>query len=72
MSGEEQSRVEEKTYPWVWSTWVKAPILRDRDLLIASACLPYVNPELFRKLAKEGRRFCLHVRRGRVQPTTAK
>jgi hypothetical protein len=39
-------------YPWVWSTWVKAPILRGRDLLIASACLPYVNPELFRKLAE--------------------
>jgi len=39
-------------YPWVWSIWVKAPILKGRDLLIASACLPYVNPELFRRLAK--------------------
>ena len=44
--------VESACYPWVWSTWVKAPILRGRDLLIASACLPYVNPELFRKLAE--------------------
>ena len=43
---------EEKGYPWVWSIWVKAPILHDKDLLIASACLPYVNPELFRKLAE--------------------
>ena len=39
-------------YPWVWSTWVKAPILQGKDLLIASACLPIVNPELFRKLAE--------------------
>jgi hypothetical protein len=41
-----------ESYPWVWSTWVKAPILKGKDLLIASACLPYVNPELFRKLAE--------------------
>ncbi len=38
--------------PWLWSTWVKAPILRGSDLLIASACLPFVNPELFRRLAE--------------------
>jgi len=40
-------------YPWVWSTWVKAKILKEHgDWLIASACLPYVNPDLFNKLAK--------------------
>lgn len=39
-------------YPWVWSTWVKAPLLKGSDLLIASACLPLVNPELFEKLSK--------------------
>ncbi|ABM80162.1 hypothetical protein [Hyperthermus butylicus] len=49
MTGEHEERAG---YPWVWSTWVKAPILRNRDLLIASACLPFVNPELFRKLAE--------------------
>jgi len=41
------------SYPWVWSTWVKARILRDnREWLISSACLPYVNPKLFNELAK--------------------
>jgi len=38
---------------WLWSTWVKAPPLRGADLLIASACLPIVNPELFEKLSKD-------------------
>jgi len=37
---------------WLWSTWVKAPPLREADLLIASACLPVVNQELFEKLSK--------------------
>ncbi|MCX8184195.1 MAG: hypothetical protein RMI56_04860 [Sulfolobales archaeon] len=36
---------------WLWSTWVKAPILANSDLLIASACLPVVNPELFKQLS---------------------
>ncbi len=39
---------------WVWSTWVKAPILRSRKLYIVSACLPFVNPELFEKIKREG------------------
>ena len=39
---------------WIWSTWAKAPILENSDILIVSACLPVVNPELFKKLA-EGR-----------------
>ena len=38
---------------WLWSTWVKAPPLRGADLLIVSACLPIVNPELFEKLSKD-------------------
>ena len=32
--------------------WVKSPVLRGADLLIASACLPYVNEELFRKVSE--------------------
>lgn len=39
---------------WLWSTWTKAPILSGAEVLIASACLPIVNKELFNKLA-EGR-----------------
>ncbi|MEZ0393795.1 MAG: 4Fe-4S ferredoxin [Desulfurococcaceae archaeon] len=38
--------------PWVWSTWVKAPALRGSELLVASACLPFVNPELFEELSR--------------------
>ena len=37
---------------WLWSTWVKAPVLERGELLIASACLPVVNPELYKKLAE--------------------
>ena len=37
---------------WLWSTWVKAPPLRGSDILIASACLPIVNPELFERLSR--------------------
>ena len=44
--------------PWLWSTWVKASILRGSDLLIASACLPVVNRGLFERLA-EGRTVLL-------------
>lgn len=39
--------------PWLWSTWVKTPMLKNADLLIASACLPYVNPRLFEELSKD-------------------
>ncbi|MEM1680964.1 MAG: hypothetical protein QXZ56_07145 [Sulfolobales archaeon] len=42
------------SYPRLWSTWVKTPILANSDILIASACLPIVNQELFKQLA-EGR-----------------
>lgn len=41
------------SYPWVWSIWVKTPILKGADILIASACLPYVSHELFEKLSKD-------------------
>ncbi len=49
---------ELENYPWVWSTWVKAPILKGADLLVASACLPVVAPEIFKELA-EGRTVLL-------------
>ena len=42
-----------KSYPWVWSIWVKTPMLKGADILIASACLPYVNPKLFEELSKD-------------------
>jgi len=41
-------------YPWLWSTWVKAPILKGGKLVIVAACLPYVNRELFESVAKDG------------------
>jgi len=42
------------THPWVLSTWVKSPILNTDRLVIVSACLPYINRELFEKLSNEG------------------
>ncbi|MEM0005763.1 MAG: 4Fe-4S ferredoxin [Ignisphaera sp.] len=36
---------------WLWSIWVKTPKLNNSDILIASACLPHVNRELFEKLS---------------------
>ncbi len=39
--------------PWLWSTWVKTPVLRNSDLLIVSACLPLINGGLFEELAKD-------------------
>ena len=45
------------TMPWLLSTWVKAPILKNanngKKLYIVSACLPYVNPKIFDSLKKE-------------------
>jgi hypothetical protein len=38
--------------PWLWSTWVKTPVLRGSEVLIASACLPLVNKDLFERLAR--------------------
>jgi hypothetical protein len=37
---------------WVWTTWVKTPLLEGQEILIASACLPLVNPELFKRLSE--------------------
>jgi len=37
---------------WLLSVWVKAPYLRNADILITSACLPQVNPSLFKKFSK--------------------
>jgi len=38
---------------WVWSTWVKTPLLKGRDLVIASACLRFVNSEIVEKIARD-------------------
>ncbi len=39
---------------WLWSTWVKSPLIRQRKrLCIVSACLPNINPDLFAKLENE-------------------
>lgn len=43
---------------WLWSTWVKTGSLKNSDLLIASACLPIVNPEIYEKLS-EGKNVLL-------------
>ena len=37
---------------WIWNTWVKTPFLESQEILVASACLPIVNPELFKKLSE--------------------
>ena len=42
------------SFPWLWSVWVKAPILKVKKLYIVSACLPYVNKELFDKITHDG------------------
>ena len=44
--------MKNERYPWIWSLWVKTPTLRSADLLLSSACLPYVNPELFDRISK--------------------
>ncbi|MGC8982133.1 MAG: 4Fe-4S ferredoxin [Desulfurococcaceae archaeon] len=46
-SEEQRGRVS-----WIWSTWAKAPHLEGNEVLVASACLPVVNPELYEKLSK--------------------
>ncbi len=33
--------------------WVKAPLLRNSNLLIVSRCLKAVNPQLFKEISKE-------------------
>lgn len=40
---------------WLWSTWVKTPNMKNSDLLIVSACLPVVNPKLYREISKNKR-----------------
>jgi len=37
---------------WLLSVWVKAPYLKNADILIASACLPQVNSALFKKISE--------------------
>jgi len=38
---------------WMWSTWVKTPLLKGRDLVIASACLKFVNSEIMEKIERD-------------------
>ena len=35
----------------LWQVWVKAPLLQGADLLVASACLPHVNREVYERLS---------------------
>jgi hypothetical protein len=43
----------QETRPYLLSTWVKAPILHSRKLVIASACLPHVNREVFERVSRD-------------------
>ncbi|WP_232216716.1 hypothetical protein [Desulfurococcus amylolyticus] len=44
---------DQNTYIYrLWSIWVKTPMLKDSDILVASACLPLVNPGLFKELSR--------------------
>ncbi|MEM0031381.1 MAG: 4Fe-4S ferredoxin [Desulfurococcaceae archaeon] len=45
---------DKTTESWIWSTWVKTPVLGNEEILLVSACLPIVNPELYKKIS-EGR-----------------
>lgn len=37
---------------WIWSTWAKAPFMEGSEVLVASACLRVVNPELYGELSR--------------------
>jgi len=51
--GEQAQIINEVCYPWLLSMWVKTPILRDSEILLSSACLPIVDPKVFRELSKD-------------------
>jgi hypothetical protein len=36
----------------IWSTWVKTPALKEKHILIASACLRFINNEILERLRK--------------------
>ncbi|MHA1589541.1 MAG: 4Fe-4S ferredoxin [Candidatus Njordarchaeales archaeon] len=38
--------------PELLALWVKAPILKNADIIIVSKCLKHVNPELYGKITK--------------------
>ncbi len=46
-------------YPFLLSTWVKAEPMKGKKLAIVAACLPFVNKELFKKIAKDNERVIL-------------
>jgi len=37
---------------WLLSTWVKSSKLKEKNLIILSACLSNVNPELYRRITE--------------------
>jgi hypothetical protein len=37
---------------WLWSTWVKADRLKDADVAVVAACLPFVNPKLHEEISR--------------------
>jgi hypothetical protein len=37
---------------WLWSTWVKADRLKDADVAVVAACLPFVNPKLYEEISR--------------------
>ena len=39
-------------YPYLLSTWVKAPRLKECRLAIVAACLPYINQDLFKEISE--------------------
>jgi len=36
-----------------WSIWAKAPILKNKDIVIASACLRFINNEVLERVGKD-------------------
>lgn len=36
----------------LWSTWAKAPQLKGADVAIVAACLPFINRELYERVAE--------------------
>ncbi len=40
--------------PDLMGTWVKAPILKEQTIVIASRCLKWVNPRIYKDLSEKG------------------
>ncbi len=50
--GGQARNVNEICYPWLLSVWVKAPMLKNSEILLSSACLPIVDPRIFEELSR--------------------